>query len=160
MAVTIPELASEIDADPLAYGYASYVASGNDQGVADLLNKARTGADGKPAISIKRPDCTPEEVMEAIDVRDFPASPTGVNNVTLAGSYLESVMQFPRIRLQADAGGKTLIRRNLDRLVADTQGSQARLDAVAVRVGSRAEQLFGSGVAVSTNHVAAALGRP
>jgi hypothetical protein len=157
MPLTSAALANEINTDPQTYGYSTHVATGNDQAIADLLNKPRDGTDGEAAISVKRADCTPEEIMEAIDVRDFPASPTNVSNLTLAGSYLESVMQFPRIRLLSDAAGKTLIRKNIDRLVADTNGSQARLDAVAVRIGSRAEQLFGTGVRVTSSDVAKAL---
>lgn len=162
MALTTAQLAAlatEINTDPLTYGFAAMKVAGNDQGIADLLNKVRTGADGKPAISVKRPNCTPAEILEAIDVRDFPASPTGVTSVPLAQSYLESITQFPTIRLTNDDGSKTLVRKNIDRLVNDTQGSQTRLDAVAVRNGSRAEQLFGFGVAVSGNDVAASLGR-
>lgn len=160
MAFSLAALTTEIQTDPLTYGYAAFVSSGNDQGIADAINKVRTGSDGKPAISVKRPDCSPAEILEAIDVRDFPASPTGVNSVPLAQSWLESVTQFDRIRLTADDGTKTTTRKNIDRLVGNTQGSQDRLDAVAVRNGSRAEQLFGFGVAVTSNQVAAALGRP
>lgn len=157
MAITLAALASEITADPLGYGYATFVAAGNDQAIADLLNKPRDGTDGKPAISVKRADCTPAEILEAIDVRDFPASPTGVNSIPLAQSWLESVTQFARLRLTREDGTKTLIRRNIDRLVGDTQGSQARLDAIAVRVGSRAEQLFGVGVEVTNPDVSQSL---
>lgn len=151
MPVTIPELAAEIAADPLALGYAPHVASGNDQAIADLLNARRA------TISVKRPNCTPADLLEAIDIRDFAASPQGVTSVPLAQSYLESVTQFASIRLLNDNGQKSLIRKNIDRLVGDTQGSQARLDAVAVRPGSRAEQLFGFDVPVTGSNVAQAL---
>lgn len=159
MPVTLPELTAEITNDPLGYGYAPLVAAGNDQGIASLLNRVRTGADGKPAITIRRPDCSPAEILEAIDVRDLTV-PAAVASAPLAQSWLESITQFPTIRLLTDAGAKTLVRRNIDRLVTDVNGSQGRLDAVAVRNGSRAEQLFGVGSAVTGNQVAAALGRP
>jgi hypothetical protein len=153
-------LASEIRTDPLTYGYGVNITSGNDQAIADLLNKVRDGTDGKAAITVRRPDCTPAEILEAIDVRDFPAAPTGVNNIPLAQSWLESITQFSSIRLALSDGTKTTTRKNIDRLVGDTQGSQTRLDAVAIRNGSRAEQLFGFGVRISSGDVAASLGRP
>lgn len=153
MPFTLAALTTEINTDPTALGYAALKASGNDQGIADLLNIVRA------TISVKRPDCSPAEILEAIDLRDFPASPTGVASVPLAQSWLESVTQFARIRLTNDDGTKTTTRKNFDRLVNDTQGSQTRLDAVAVRTGSRAEQLFGAGVFVTPTNVANALGR-
>ena len=154
MPVDLVALATELTTDPRGYGYAPYVASRADGTLAVMLNQPRpTG----PTISIKRPDCTPAEVLEAIDIRDLPASPQGVTSVPLAAAWLESVTQFPTLRLLTDAGQKTLIRKNIDRLVGDTNGSQARLDAVAVRVGSRAEELFGYGVVVEHTQVTAAL---
>jgi len=61
------------------------------------------------------------------------------------------------IRLSNDNGTKTQVRKNIDRITGDTNGSQTRLDAVAVRVGSRAEALFGAGVVVDINDVGNAL---
>jgi hypothetical protein len=158
MAITPAALASEINTDPLTYGYAARVAAGDDGGIVALLNKPRDGTDGEAAISVKRADCDPSELLAAIDVRDLATAglPAGMS-VPLAQSWLESVTQFPRIRLANDDGSKTLIRRNIDRLVADTNGSQTRLDAVAVRVGSRAEQLGGAGTVVTGSDVSFAL---
>lgn len=150
-------LASEIRTDPLTYGYGVHITSGNDQAIADLLNKVRDGTDGKAAVTIRRADCTPAEILEAIDVRDFPAAPTGVNSIPLAQSWLESITQFSSVRLANTDGTKTTTRKNIDRLVGDTQGSQVRLDAVSIRNGSRAEQLFGVNTRISSSDVATAL---
>lgn len=146
----ITTLRTELTNDPRAYGYAPLVAVGNDPAVADLLNLVR------PTITVKRIDCTPVEILEAIDIRDFAATPTGVNNIPMVQSWLESVTQFSKLRLTADNGNKTLIRKNIDRLVNDTQGSQTRLDAIAVRIGSRAEELFGAGITVTPDEVSSA----
>jgi hypothetical protein len=81
MSITPATLATEINTDPLAYGYAAFVTSGSDGSIAELLNRPRAGTDGKPAISIKRADCAPSEILEAIDVRDLLASPAGVNSI-------------------------------------------------------------------------------
>lgn len=167
MPVTTAALRTEITTDPRGYGYAPFVASGNDQAVADRLNAVRDGTNpptnptaaggtANGAISIKRPDCTPAEILEAIDVRDFASAPTGVASVPLSQSWLESITQFAKVRLANADGTKTLSRKNIDRLVNDTQGSQTRLDAVAVRNGSRAEELFGVGVVVTRDDVASA----
>ena len=109
------------------------------------------------AITINRPDCDPSEILEAIDIRDFEAAPAGVNNMALTQSWLESITQFSKIRLAKDDGSKTKVRQNIDRLVGSTNGSQGRLNAVAVRFGHRAERLFGAGTAVTVNDVSNAL---
>lgn len=143
--VNYTTLHTELTTDPRGYGYGPLLTAGNDDGLVTLLNKPRDGTDGFPAISVKRLDCAPSEILEAIDIRDLQSSglPAGMS-VPLAQSWLESVTQFARIRLMNDDGTKTMTRRNIDRLVANTNASQTRLDAVAVRAGSRAEELFGA----------------
>jgi hypothetical protein len=164
VALTMAALKAEVQTDPAALGYAALVAARRLQGVADVLNFPRDGVAASPvngvvgaAVSVKRADCTPSEILEAVDVRDFPAAPAGVNSVPLAQSWLESITQFPRVRLANADGTKTQVRKNIDRLVGNTNLSQDRLDAVAVRVGSRAELLFGFGVAVTDADVERAL---
>ena len=146
----LSQLKVELQTDPRSYGYAADLASGNDAGLVAKLNLARAG------ISIRRPDCDPAEILEAIDIRDFAASPAGVTNNTFAASWFESITQFQRVRLANANGTKTQVRKNIDRMVADTQGSQTRLDAVAVRPGSRSEELFGVGVQVTDDDVSKA----
>lgn len=161
MAVTIPELAAEINTDPQTYGYGPHVTTGNDQAIADLLNKIRTGADGEAAIVIPRSSCSGVEIQEAMDLRDI--SFPGTIQASAGASFLESAWQSTQVPLltpptQANPNGqKTLIRKNLDRITGDINGSQARLDALALRNGSRAEQLFGVGTVVTSSNVAKAL---
>lgn len=133
-------LRTELNTDPRGYGYAAHVATGNVTQLVALLNKPRDGTDGFPAITVNRPFLTGAQVMNAIDVRDFTIP--GTVNTNLAGSFLESVFQMMQVPLTESNGTKNQIRRNLDRLVGDTNGSQTRLDALAVQVGSRAQQLF------------------
>lgn len=147
-ATQLQTLKTELNSDPRSYGYAADLASGNDAGLVAKLNLARAG------ITIRRPDCDPAEILEAIDIRDFAASPAGVTNNQFVASWFESITQFARVRLANADGTKTQVRKNIDRMVNDTQGSQTRLDAVAVRAGSRAEELFGFGVAVTDTDVA------
>ena len=141
-ATDLPALAAELRADPAALGYAPHVVVG-DQAAHRVLEEMIGLVRG--TVAIKRADCRPVEILEAIDIRDFAATPTNVSNVPLAASWFESVTQFAAIRLTNENNQKSQIRKNIDRLVGDTNGSQARLDAVAVRAGSRAEQLWGVG---------------
>lgn len=150
----IAALKTELNTDPRAYGYAADLASGNDAGLVAKLNLVRDGTNGGPAVSVKRPDVKPTEILEAIDIRDFLATPGGVTNNTFASGWFESITQFPTVRLSNADGTKTTVRKNIDRMVADVQGSQARLDAVAVRTGSRAEELFGFGATVTDTDIA------
>lgn len=150
MAFTSAQLKAECQADSTGIGLAAPFAAADDSIVAALLNQVRAG------ISVKRIDVTPVEVLEAIDVRDFPAAPSGVNSVPLAQSWLESITQFATIRLFNDDGSQTRVKSNLDRLVGNGNNSQTRLNAVGVRTGSRAEQLWGTGTVITTQDVTAA----
>lgn len=164
MPLTLTALKTELTTDPIGYGYAPFVAIRNDVALAALIDFARDGSTlcpinnfAGPAVQVNRPDCSPAEVLEAIDVRDFEATPAGVTSMALTQSWLESITQFSMIRLANADGTKTTVRKNIDRLVSNANGSQGRLNAVAVRAGSRSEQLFGVGVAVSVADVSNAL---
>lgn len=139
MAIDYPALRAELETDPNGYGYAPLLAAGADQGLADLLNEERAN------ITVRRPDITAAEVLEAIDNRDFVATPNAAHV-----AWFGSVTRQESVRLVTDAGVDTRILGGLRRLLdnADTQGSRARLGAIANRLGSRAEQLFGAGTLV------------
>lgn len=140
-------LKTEINTDPTALGYAPFVVSGSDNAIADLLNLVRAG------ITIRRDNIMPNEVLEAIDTRDF-------NSLTVAeASWFESVTQLRAIRLSLDDGSDTVVLGNLKRLLANpgAQGSRARVIALSNRSGSRAEQVLGRSVVVTSEDVAIAL---
>lgn len=134
-------LKTEITTDPLALGYAGK----SDAEIADLLNLLRA------TITIRRANIAPNEVLEAIDSRDFETAPNAIHV-----AWFESITQLRTIRLENDDGSATRALGNLRRLLqaADTQGSRARLAALAKRIGSRAEQLLGGGVTVTHIDVA------
>ncbi len=136
-------LNTELTTDPTALGYAGK----SDAEAADILNLRRA------SINVRRADILPAEVLEAIDSRDFEATP---NTAHIA--WFESVTQLRSIKLENDDGSATRALGNLRRLLqaADTQGSRARLAAVATRQGSRAEQLFGRDVVIDHLEVARA----
>ena len=164
MSVDLTALKNEINNDPAGLGYAPFLAIRNDTAIAEIINFVRNGTTACPtnsvvgaAITINRPDCDTSEILEAIDVRDFLAAPAGVNSIPLTQSWFESITQFARIRLANTDGTKTTVRKNIDRLVNNTNGSQGRLDTVAVRFGTRGETLFGVSTYVSVNDVSSAL---
>jgi hypothetical protein len=131
--MTIAILAEELTTDPRAIGYAAMDA----QQAADALNLVRTGDN---QYRTRRADISGQELLEAIDLRDF-TTPAG----TLAeynAAYLESVLQQPRIAIGLpDGSGDNLIKDNLDLLLNNTNGSQTRLNQLRFRFVSRAEQL-------------------
>jgi hypothetical protein len=149
-------LKTELTTDPLAYGYAQAVDS---DAKAALLNKLRDGTDGKAAISVKESAIDVQKVLEAIDVRDFVGDNATAGNAGtgLSRAWFESVTQYPTLRLLNDDGSNTRVLANLKRVLNDTNLSQTRLTALAARVGSRAEQLFGIGTVLSGNDVQSAL---
>lgn len=138
----LTQLKTEATTDPTGLGLVTLWNTGNDDGLAAALNLPRA------TIVIRRTDVQPREVLMAIDVRDFQTNLTGTA-LSLAIAYFESVTQGEAdIRLSNDNNTDSLLKDNLDRLVTDTNGSQTRLDAIARRQGSRAEQIWGRGASV------------
>lgn len=147
-------LKTEILTDPLTYGYAPHVVANEPEIVAELLNKVRDGTDGEAAITIRRADIAAQEVLEAIDNRDFVATPDAAHV-----AWFESATQQTAIRLINADGTDTRVLGNLRRLLQNPgpQGSRDRLNVIANRLGSRAEQLFGPDTVVSIQDVVDAL---
>lgn len=159
MAINYSVLAAEIENDPQTYGYAALVASGSDEGIAALLNKPRDGSDGESAISVRNPEIAAADLLEAIDNRDWNASIPAIES-----GWFESITQQRTISLLNADGSNNRVLGNLRRMLkqsgdAGFQGSRTRVDALANRIGSRAEQLFGPGTMISALDVAKALGR-
>lgn len=136
---TLAALKTECQTDPQALGLAAPYANGADGVCAAMLNAI------SQSISVKRTDVRPAEILEAIHTSDFIASPT-----VPACSWFESLTQLPAVRMANDDGTDTMVLGNLKRLLVNVgQGSQARLIAISSRAGSRAEQLWGPGFAVT-----------
>lgn len=162
MPIDYPALATEINTDPRSYGYAAHVAAGNDQAVAGLLNLARDGTNGGPAVVIRRADIASREIMEAIRITDYTALPANPNTSALsqerrALSWLESLVNADRVRLLNDDGTNNPVMSNFADMFPAGTGTRDRLVALAQRHGSRAEELFGRDAAVTADDVAKAL---
>lgn len=155
MPFTTAQLKAELQNDPTALGYAAKYESNDPQGAADLLNAVRQ------TISVKRSDVMASEILEAIDIRDLVYPGTGqlpAASQPLANAWMESILQLTRCRLAKDDGTDTTVLKNLKLLLTATgQGSKDRIVALSLRTGSRAEQLFGAGTAITASDVANAL---
>jgi hypothetical protein len=152
MPYTLAQLNIELTTDPTNVGYSASIASGDDTTTANLINFV-TGS-----IQVKRLDITPAEILEQIDYQDFV---TGSNPAHI--SWFESATQQRSLRLVADDGTDTRILKNIKQLLLPNGAagaapqSRARLNAVALRSGSRAEQLWGAGTIVTIPDIGHAL---
>lgn len=152
----LEQLATEINTDPTAIGYAPHITSGSDNAIADLLNEPRAG------ITIRRQDISTKELYESIDVADYAALPSNPNATQLSTerrflAWLSGLQALGRVRLQNDDGTDTPVVKNLLTMFPAGSQTRARIIALATRLGSRAEQLFGANVAVTDDDVAKAL---
>jgi hypothetical protein len=134
--------------------------------VADQLN-AISGS-----ITIRRTDVSSEELLEAINVADFAPLPANFNTLTpqvqaptldTRNSYrawLTGLFSVGTVRLLNDDGTDTQIVTNLKAIFPTNTTTYTRLVALASRNGSRAEQLFGRNVRVTSDDIAAAVALP
>ena len=145
--INYTQLKTELNTDPMAYGYAPLIAIGNDQGLADMLNLQRA------SIVMPRPDVTPLEILEAINLSDLVTSPAS----TLYSAWLIGMTTYPTVRLLKTDGSDTRAMGNFMKILTNGSQSEVRLRALSVRYGSRCEQLFGVGVVVTNYDIAVAL---
>lgn len=146
MAFTLQQLKNELTTDPTSLGYVGQP----DNVCTGIINLARAG------ITINRADITPQELLEAIDIRDFNAT----NATVPACAWFESLTQMKSIRLRNDDNTTTRSRTNLNRMLDDTQGSQTRFTTLQTRQGSRAEQLWGRDTVITDADIGAARNLP
>jgi len=142
-------LRSEIDNDPLSLGYASLVARGSDQDIANILND-KEGA-GKGNVN-----------LEVVDLADFLV---GITPALIRLSEKEINIQTKWDRLLGVIKALPVVRMNntlksmLNAAVSDGIMTQPELNAIGVVSGSRAEVLFGKDVNIQHIDVAKAFGR-
>lgn len=151
MSVDLVALASEINNDPKAMGFAALKTAGNDQGIANLLNALT----GPGAASINVTSMAKDAFVEAVAASFF-----GLWNLsaTLQAKYDRALQILNGFSLTVNPNG-TNLGNLLAAMVADSVMAPATKTAIQTRTGSRAEVLFGQGVIISSRDVAAALGR-
>ncbi len=141
MALSLAGLKIELQTDPNAYGYAA--TGGDEAAKAALLNQVRA------QISISRGIVPAREVVEATVAAEWAslsaAEKQRYQTITGAGEVNTEAANIQAAFLAMFAGGTA---------------TRTALIALATRSGSRAEQLFGVGVVVSHQDIAAALSLP
>lgn len=152
MAIDYVALKAELQTDPTALGYSVPFAAGNDLAVSDILNLVRV------AIQLKRIDVTAAEVWSAINTADMvalPASPTAaqLSDERRKLAWLSGVAAVSGLRLQNDNGTDTPVVTMAKSIFTAGSATLTRLGALALRSGSRAEQLFGSGVVIVASDI-------
>lgn len=159
--ISMAALRNEIMSDPLGLGYAVHLAAGNHKALADLINHPRDGASAPPSVPgavagpvILVPERVAiERIFDAIDVRDVSGSVTAAQL-----TWLRAFFSMRWVFLANPDGTNSRTMDNLLRVVtSDTNGSRTRLQALAKRNGSRAEQLFGIEESVSPDDIGKAL---
>lgn len=148
MALSTTAQFQALKTEALKPAYAAQRAANDYQGIADALNAPNA------AITVPRLAVSQLDLLNAIDNRDLSTS-----NNTVAGAYAGALFGLGRVPLvEADGVTKNRIRQNLDRAIANTNGSQTRFDAIVNKSpASRAEQMFGETTVLTDNDVARAL---
>lgn len=147
-AFTLALLKTELTTDPGGLGYVAARASGNVAALANLINLPHSGsaADGV-SYSVFRNDVVAKEVANAITAADF-AALTALQLAQLQFLFLGGVVDF----------GTANVRQSFQAIFsAASAGTKAAIVALANRQGSRAEALWGVGVAVTVDQVVGAL---
>lgn len=151
-------LRSEIDADPVGYGYAALVQAGNDSGIAALLNKLRDGTDGKPAITVRKLNITGDDIQAAWNDDDVKTGQNAPNAMQVA-TY-QGAISSRMIPLVNDDGTDNFVLTNLKKCLTAGTATRTRLNAISQQVGNRAKQLWGpTQPDISDNDIARAFGR-
>lgn len=152
MPLTYPALKQELQADPRAYGYAAVIATGVYANVAALLNAVRDGTTAAPngvvgaAISVNRGTISAQELVEAIVQSEMPTNAS-------QRDWLIMVASGARVRVDT----ASTARAGLLAIFAAGTATRTNLTTVSSRPGSRAEELFGLGVAITGDDVGQAL---
>jgi len=147
--VNLAELRTECLTNPNGYTYtdvtsnttltlSQWYAAEADNIVAEILNLAR------PGISVIRTDVRTQEIREAIDITDLDSVATGARL-----AWVQAFLASPEpTQLRRWNGPRTTLLNtqtmlNLLNSMVNTGGSETRLRAIAIRIGSRAEQRWG-----------------
>lgn len=131
---SIAALRTEINTDPKALGYATLKARANGpESVAAKLNERGASAETVIVAYLQV-----EDVVAALVRAEYDAL------ATAGKDYLNVVLRAPRVK-----SGDATLRAQLGALFATGTTTRANLLALATRSASRAEALWGEGVAVT-----------
>jgi hypothetical protein len=166
LSVNYAALTAEINTDPRGYGYAAAVAAGSDDAVVQLLNAVRDGTNppanptaasgvASGVVTVRRNDISGAEILQAVDVKNDGAA--GATNLQL--QFFAACAGMRQLSFVNPDGTDNMVLSGLKTCFTANSPSRTNLTAISKRSGSRAEELFGTGVAVTDADVAKALGR-
>jgi hypothetical protein len=135
-------LASEINTDPAALGYAAPKAAGNDQGVANLLNAVGAGA----GFQVNREPISTAFFLSNVAAAEYLA----LTAVKLA--QLQCIVAAQTVDIN-DASTQAM----LIGVFGNPSATRTNIIAILKRQGSRAEVLFGRGTVITVNDISKAL---
>lgn len=148
MTLTPTELAAlkqELQQDPLSLNYAAHLASGDDGGLAALLNAPRAGQ------TCQSGPLTTQQVLAAITLSDLAS---GQDTALLA--WIQVIAAMP-VGLDLNNAKVAAV---FQRFFASGTASLTALAALRTVIGcSRGQALFGVATTIDAADVAAALGR-
>lgn len=139
MVINYAALKTELQVDPAGLGYAPHLAAGADQSLADLLNEARQ------SISIPRATIPAHEVWEAIVPAEWTALTANERQ------RVQTILSMGEVNVRG-----TNTRSSLAAAFGAGTTSRSNLAALQTRRGSRAEELFGEGITVTSEDIAKA----
>ena len=149
MAVDLAQLKTELETDPNSYGYAPYIAAGNMQTLADMLNQRRT------AIVMGRAIILREEALACWNLAEVEISYAADPSVLELACHAMSHPKFNM--LTRDENGRYIdehvydLARNIGYL------TDTAMTNLTVRTGSRAEELWAAGDIVTWYNCSQAL---
>lgn len=159
MPYTLAELKSELTNDPIAYGYAPFMAVRDVDTLYEMINRVRDGTNGGPAIIIRKANLSIKELYEAVVMSDMPALSGSPNAAALSTerqrlAWFTGLASLDTVRILNDDGSNNSVADNLLAMFPVGSGTRTRLIALAQRFGSRGEQLWGEGVHVAFMDIA------
>ena len=154
-------LKTELTTDPRGYGYAALITAKNWNGLRDAVNLPRPA----PVPAIRRTDIEVADIYAAIAVADYTALPGNPTAAQLSTerrflAWLSGLSALKTVRLLNDDGTDTQVVVNFRAMFAAGTGTINRLVALANRLGTRSEELFGRDVFVTDGEVETALRLP
>lgn len=140
MAISYTALKTELQTDPTAIGYASLLAAGNHTALAAALNLVRA------TISVFRGVIPTWELLSCVVKTEYAA-------LTASDKQLFQIVLSCGEVDTTDSGIQTM----LGSIYPNPSTTRTAMIARASRTGSRAEQLFGTGTAITIADIAKAL---
>lgn len=135
-------LKTELTTDPTALGYAPLLTSGDQSGIATLMNTIKPGG----AFQVNNEPVSPSQVALEITPADFQAM------TSTQQSQLALLFVIPSLDL-SDAN----IFANLSACFPNAGETITNLSVLKKRQGTRGEVLFGNGERITANDISTAL---